>query len=789
VKARNPVQLCYVPRVYRLAVLVALVGCEDREPTAPPVAWTYAPPPAAWPIGELRGRIGRSQPPQQVTAGGVEGQPPHGLTMPSMWSVPGEGPARAIVAGRDGGKPAVELVEIDPGRVVWRDMTACAAPVVGVTSAGAICADVHGTRTIGFDGKPRWQTDDAFVALTGDRVVLAPAAGGLRIHDDAAGSDVTLALPQVVAPSAIGAVCGDKMRELFAQSEDGKILRIADDAKGTLSVAWTALVGRIAGLDACGASVLVTVATDAGTSLVALARDTGKPTGRVDGVRGYWPARDGSDRLEISTPTGVASWSRDLAGAAIPVPLPVLAELLAQRGDRRLVRATAHTAVLLDHTGVRADVPLAELGAVLGDDHVLAASWLGSPGATVRRFALPPPLPRVLRVPARTAGIGVPAELRDLPRVVPLDLTHAIASGAASAVGGVMLDPASPHVVYAIGDRSVARADLATRAWTWRRDGACGDHPVALAIARDVIVCGSREGVRATATDGTPRWDWASANVDTVAAAGDLVLAFDADRLAVLDAGDGHVLAHFASDDGDAMRAAVLDVAGTPLIVTAERGRLIARLPRAAFLPVWSLEVDGAVRALSPVDDGVLVVLDDGDAYLIDARTADAVALPGIGLAWHAEGDVIAGATLGEQVPPAVMPVPAPVIPKPRPKQDSPENPPPIATPWPAPPPPGPPSWQQQLFELTGRLRARNDYALPPPIAAAWPRGPVGSPLVVAYGPGTREALVIDAARGDPVRRVQLPADAPAGTWFATVVDGKPVAGVVLPNPLRIVLF
>ena len=773
----------------RWLALVALVACEAREPAATPVAWTYAPPPAAWPIGELRGRIGRGQPPQQVTAGGIEGEWPRELTMPALWAVPGAGPARALVAGRDQGKPVVELVDIDRGRVVWRDDAACGAPVVAVTSAGAICADVHGTHAIGFDGKPRWKSDDAFVAVTGDRVVLAPAQGGVRIRDDAASSDVELALPPAVAPSTLTAVCGSKMRELFAETEDGKITRIADDAKGAPVVTWTASAGRIAALDACGTSVLVTIATDTGTSLVALARDSGKPTGRIDGVRGYWPARDGSDRLEISTATGVASWPRDLAGGAVPVPLPVLAELLATRGDRRLVRATAHTAVLLDRTGVRADIPLAELGAVLGDDHVLAGSWLGSPGATVRRFALPPPLPRVLRVPSRVDGIGVPAELRDLPRVVPLDASHAIAGAEAGAVSAVALDPAAPHVLYAIADHGLARADLAARTWTWRRDDGCGDHPLALAIARDLVVCGSREGVRATALDGSPRWDWPSGHVDAVAAAGDLVLAFDADRLTVLDTGDGHVLAHFASDDGDAMRAAVLDVAGTPVLITVERGRLVARLARAAMLPVWSLEIDGAVRALWPSADGVLVALDDGDAYRIDARTGDAVALPGIGLAWRAAGDLIAGATVGEPVPPAVMPVPAPVIPKPRPRQDNPENPPPIATPWPVPPPPGLPSWQQQLFEPSGALRARNDYALASPIAAAWPRGPAGSPLVVAYGPGTREALVIDAAHGDPVRRVQLPADVPAGAWFSTVVDGKPVAGVVLPNPLRVVLF
>jgi hypothetical protein len=237
------------------------------------------------------------------------------------------------------------------------------------------------------------------------------------------------------------------------------------------------------------------------------------------------------------------------------------------------------------------------------------------------------------------------------------------------------------------------------------------------------------------------------------------------------------------------MRAAVLDVAGSELLVTYERGRVVARLPRIAMLPAWSLDVDGVVRALTPARDGVLVELEDGDAYRVDARSAEVVSLPGLGLDWRASADLLAGATRGEPTPPATMPVPAVSIPKPRPLRDSPENPPSIATPWPVPPVPGPPAWQLTLFELTGAPRARNDYALAPPVALARPRGSAGSPIIAASGPGLRELLVIDARQGDPLRRVKLPPDAPAGALFGTVVDGKPVAGVVLANPLRVVLF
>jgi hypothetical protein len=115
------------------------------------------------------------------------------------------------------------------------------------------------------------------------------------------------------------------------------------------------------------------------------------------------------------------------------------------------------------------------------------------------------------------------------------------------------------------------------------------------------------------------------------------------------------------------------------------------------------------------------------------------------------------------------------------------EEPPALPKPWPA-PPAMPASWQVTFYELTGALRTRNDYAVESPITPA-PRGPGDSPLVVQYGPGLRELLVVEPRRGDPLRRIHLPDDAAPGTAFATLVDGKPVVGTLLVNPLRAVLF
>ena len=775
----------------RLAVLVALVACEAREATPPaPVHYTYPPPPAAWPLGRVNARLGRSQAPQLAAREGIAGEPARGLKLATPWAVPGDGPARAIVYGLDGDKPAVELIDVDKGTIAWRDATTCAGPVVGVTADAVVCTDARGTRAIGIAGKPKWKSEQPFLAMTGDHVVLA-GAGEVLVLDAQSGDELAhVPLPAGVATDAILASCGDAGRELFAAGQDGKLARIAE-AKGGPAVAWAVAVGNVAGIDACdGASVIVTASSEAGTSLVALARDTGKILGRVDGVRGYWPARDGSERIEIATASGVASWPRDLSSPTA-VALPVLGELLGKRGERRLVRATKHAAALLDRRGVRAFVPLAEMGAVLGDDHAIAASWIGSNAQTVRRFRIPPPWRHALRVPVATAPLGVPAELRDLPAPVELDDARAIVApgGKVRALGGAQLDGDTLYALALADDSAgIARFDLDRRAWAWVREKACGGpQAVGLAVAEDVIACAAR-GQPATVTaigkDGATHWTWTTDEVDGVAAAGDVVIAFAGDRATILDAARGSVLGTLASDDGDAMRATAIDVNGTTLVVAYERGRVIARLPRVHLAPAWSLAVDGVVRALAPAGEGVLVELEDGDAFRVDA-SGQIVALPGIDLGWRAFGDAITGEAAGEAIPPDVMPIAPKVIPKPIPKYDVQENEPPIAVPWKV-PPPGPTAWQLAIYELAGGLRARNDYALAPPVDAAAARGGAGSPFVAVYGPGRRSALVVDSKRGDPLRRVVLPDESHA---FATVIAGKPVAGALLANPLRVVIF
>jgi hypothetical protein len=797
--------------VHRWLALVALASCEPTAPPeagadgGPPRAWSSPPGPGGFPLGAVRGRLGRSQAPQPVVDMGLVAPGPGRLAplhQPAGFAVPGDGPARAVVFGTEGEHPAIDLVEVDTGRVVWRDRTVCAAPVVGTTAAAIVCADASGTRAIGLDGRPRWQTPAAFAAFTEDRVVVSEGGAAVVLDAVTGGERARIVPPDGVSPDSVVASCGAAGRELFAAGEDGRLARITD-ARGGPAIRWAVALGAIAAIDACdGATVVVSEAGAAGPAVVAIERATGKVTGRLDGIRGAWPARDGSGRIEAASALGVASYPRDLAGPATVLGGPPLGELVASRGDRRLVRATPSTAVLLDRGGVQAYLPLAAHGAVLGDAALIATTWTGSPGEIAHRWALPPRWRRALRLPALQRGTAIDAELRDLPPVQPLAAGAAVALPDAGMRGAAahMIDPADGAALYAIvvdgaGQGAVARADLAARRWRWLRADGCGaGTPVAIAVARDAVVCGARgkrATVRATGRDGQARWEWIADNVDDVTAAGDVVVVHDADRAIVLDARDGRVCGHLASDDGGAVRVAAVAVDGATLVISAEHGRVVARLG-IGFWPVWSIAVAGVVRALAPSGDGVLVALEDGDAYRIDARTAAVVALPGLGLAWRAAGDLITGATRGGPIPGPAPPPPPPTLTQllRRPLQilrAEIDTPPPMSTPIKPAPPLGD-SWQLTLYELDGGLRARNDYALAAPVAPARRSGP-GSPLAVVYGADQREICVLDPRTGDPLRRVALPDDAAPGQVFATVVDGAPVAGALLASPLRVVLF
>jgi hypothetical protein len=781
--------------------MVALAACSDAPrpddgARAPVPRWVDAPPPAvAW-LGPLRGRLGRGDAAVVVVPTGLVAGPAGDAAWTALHdvhviAVPGDGSAaRAVVAGTDAaGHGAVELVDVDRGVVRWR--VADAGRVVAVADGAVVVTqdgELHGLDLA--TGARRWQSRRVFVVATDDRVAVAADAAGAPAIDVVAAGDGAVrrrvALPSKVDAGDVRAVCDGGELVAVTAGSAAALVRVVD-GKPAWRVAQAVLGGAVTAVDACDDAMLATIATP--PALVAIARATGAVTGRVVGARGWWTA-PGASHGEIDVARGDGVWrhARDLAddGALVPA-LPALGEPIAARGDRRVVRATRHAAALLDAAGVRALLPVAEPSIALGDAMVLAG---GIAGAPPRAFALPDDARRDVRVPADHAGVALAAELRDLPAVQPFHGDEAIVAGsggageAASDVA-VVLDGEDAAAVYARAGGVVGKLALATPAWAWHRDAGCRAH----AVARGVVACAGDAVTGLAAADGSPRWT-APVVADRVTAAGDLVIAFAGARATILDARDGRVLGTLASDDGGPVLAAPVAPVGrapTTLVLAVEQGRLVALVPAAAMVPLWSLAIDGTARAVAAAGDGAIVELDGGDAYRVDLGGV-VTPLPALGVAWRGDPDVLAATCAGGPVPPSPMPdEPPPVVRKPAapastttqaPSAD--ENLPPMSVPWP-PPPAMAPSWQLTLYELVGAMRLRDDYALPLPVEVA-PRV-AGAPIAAAAA-GT--LLVVDPHTGAPTARFAIPDGAAP---FATRVDGAPIVGVVLGGPLRVVVL
>ncbi|MFN0246083.1 MAG: PQQ-binding-like beta-propeller repeat protein [Kofleriaceae bacterium] len=790
----------------RFPVLALIAACEAPEPPLEPPApqWVYAPAPSGWPVGVPQARFGRAQAPQLLASLGITGPQKVPLRLATLWDVPGGGPARAVAYGYEGVQPAVELIDVDTGRVVWRETGLCTGPIVGVAENAIVCSDGVGVRGVTLDGKAAWRVEQTFVAMTDDRVVVS-AEGQAVILDASSGEELTrVKLPPNVVAETVVASCGDAGRELFVAAPDRMLKRIAD-VKGKPALTWRVQLGAFEAIDACDGEVVVVKANG---SLVSFARATGELRASVPEVRGWWPARDGSDRVEVATPGGVTSWSRDLVESRALVAAP-LGELISRRGDRRLVRATASTMVVLDRDGVAAYVALGTQSAVLGDTAVVGASYTGSRANTIVRFALPPRYPRTLRVSLPSKGIAVPTELRDLPSAPMVLVVGAIAKPdtGKDRVGPVAIDPAAPNVVYTVASetplddetaQTVAAFDIAKKAWIWERSDACGPGVVkALAVTAQLVVCGTqgeRPGtalVRATSRDGVARWEWEGDGVDTIIASKSLLLVTSGDRAYVLDENGRRRLV--LATKGGALPAAFVDTqAWGPLVIAAQHGRLVARAANLDMRPIWTLGIDGVVTSVIAAGDGVLVQLEDGDAYRIAAQDGAITGVAGIGLVWYASGDLLAGLTaggalFGEQVP--VKPAVARAIHGAGHKLLAPEDPelPDLWTPIPLPPVVGA-GQQLTIYEPDGGVRVRAEYEELG--TATWqPRGPTGSEIVLlgSAPPGElQRLLLVDPHTGSPTRSYSLSGGEAA---FSTIVNGSRVAGIMIDKPLRVILF
>ena len=197
------------------------------------------------------------------------------------------------------------------------------------------------------------------------------------------------------------------------------------------------------------------------------------------------------------------------------------------------------------------------------------------------------------------------------------------------------------------------------------------------------------------------------------------------------------------------------------------------------MVAAWSLVVDGAVASIAPSGEGVLVALDDGDAYRIELATARVIALPGLGLGWQASGELVLGTAIGGPLPAPCCRRRSSSSARRATAQTRSRGRAPMSVPI-VPPPSLGDSFELTLYALHGGLRTRNDYAVGGAIA---PRV-AGAPIAIA---GAHEVLVVEPRRGDPVARIPLPERATG--VFTTIVAGAPIAGVILADPLGFVLF
>ncbi|MFT3696916.1 MAG: hypothetical protein QM831_27490 [Kofleriaceae bacterium] len=542
----------------------------------------------------------------------------------------------------------------------------------------------------------------------------------------------------------------------LAVIHDGKTIQSIDLATATLrsTAACTATTCPIAvpDRDANGTCAAVAkgkaIACDTNTvtevhdqTIAVYARKPVKQLAAIDFLDHWWVGSE----LAIATREGLVRASPDLGKQRV-LPLHVT-KLLAQFDKRQVVVTADRTVLVLDDDRTRAQLPWSD-NIAIGSSRVLIDG---------RLYALP--AGQIVKRPAPPASITLAAELRDLPAVTPSG--GEIPSGVDGDVCGVAI---AGTELYVATDRGFAAFDLAAHAWTWRISHPV--NPMTAIVASPSIVVGTMVDGVIGFRDGTMAWR-------RTISAGQLTVSNDSVVFGthVLSADDGHTIAEVPGP------AIAID----GLVIGVEHDRLVARLTKGGMLPVWALAIRGEIETLAPTRDGVLVTMTDHDAYLID-RSGVATAIPGFADRATVAGNLIITAGKGGPIPPD--PIVPPKLPPEVYHPTDLETAPAIATPWPdsVTSAPMPASTQLTFFDLAGGLRTRNDYAV-----ADFQIGVrVGvTPVVGVVG---RTVFEIDATTGTPLRRVEVPGDGRI-IPFATVVDQKPTAGMIVGRPLRLLTF
>ena len=604
--------------------------------------------------------------------------------------------------------------------------------------------------------------------------------------------------------------------------QDGRLVRHRRGRRAGRRSRGRSPVGTVVGIDACdGRRVLVTRVDRCGHVARSRSRaTTGAMTGRDRRrarllARARWHATArGLDRARRRALHARSSTARRSRSA-----LPPLGELLAKRGDRRLVRATP-----LDRGAARSRTACArtcrsrELGAVLGErsrrSRRAGSARRARPCAGSRcrrryRRALRARRAGARRRGARRAARSAGRGRRSISRARSRSRTPAKHARRARS-----RSIRSIRGLYAIAlerepdehdDRRRSRAfDLATRAWRGSAPTAAAPGtPVALAVAREVVVCAARGDARRDGARDEPRRRAALGlarrqRSTTCSPAGDVVLVRDARSAASCSTrATATCSATSRATTARAMRAAVArrrrhDDARRDR----ERGRVVARLARVGMVPAWSLAVAGVVRAIAP-SARRRARRARGRRRATGSTRAPASRPRCPASAWRGGRPATSSPARppGGPIPPSPMPAcrrrPRPAAEAAPPAGDRRRRttvPPPMSTPWPPPPPIGD-SWQltRSTSSPAGYARATTTRSRAP-IAPARPRARRAARSSSRTAPACARCSCIDPRTGDPLRRV-APARRRAPDVFATIVDGKPVAGVVLAQPLRVVLF
>jgi hypothetical protein len=731
------------------------------------------------------------------------------LQSPVVWQVPQSKPPRAVIAGNNRGVPNIEMVDIDDGKIQWRDATVCTAPIVTVTAKAIVCADGHGTRAVAMDGRLLWSTPGMWV-VANSKVAAVTLDGETQLIDLESGQVLqTLAMPVATTVAMIRGICQRGATVHLALFDGASLLHVVVGANAKLTMAWkTALTSAVGlpNLDVATAAgecndewLAQSVAVDSATTLSSITFD-----------KGVVPRQDGT--MLVSTAKMVRRFSRRLDVVGDVSQVPPFGRLLAHQDDTAIVAFSQRTVLRIEPAATTTWIELQADSMALGSRFLVTGNRRASAAETAHRFMLPPstPLPSLPNRPP--PPLQVAAELRDLPVAVSLAVDKSIvaADQAAHWVGSPLIDPGRSEQIFVItlatqpSDKvhaGVSCLNLATSQWRWHAVDGCGPgSPLALAKADNVVACAAQtfsDGATVVASDdnGKPTWNWRGESITKLAASGMTVMTLNDHQVQLLDSTTGAVAAVVNFSPATLARAALVrNSNGSPFLLTTELGRVVVRSSMANAVPLWSLGVHGVVESIQDFDGRALVSLEDGDRYIVDIANRSIHPVATVSDRVVAMGDLVSSETLE---PDGI--------------------------------------WQQALLRHDGSIATRNDYAMtsylpplpgtrpvrrvepirtppdpgrkpvrvvvpvrPPPLlpppprirrfpaSANYVRGSGASEVLLWFSAGN--ALAVDGSTGTPRALVTLPQDA-TGAGFATVVDGVPRTGVFLRAPLRAVLF